>query len=168
MLRGSEVSKDSYHSPVKKIKTIKNLQTESHQQWTMAVVLQLTTCSGKLFQAFTFRHANELGCDIQMNCMSICIALADIDKVRIVTSNWFSSNCRLCASVVQSGSTIEEESSWGAGNSGGLPLCGWVPATCFWQPRLPGTCHVRHTDTHRWSQYLICLYIEVDKVSVFI
>jgi len=29
MLRGSEVSKDSYHSPVKKIKTIKNLQTKS-------------------------------------------------------------------------------------------------------------------------------------------
>ena len=28
MLRGSEVSKDSYDSPVKKIKTIKNLQTE--------------------------------------------------------------------------------------------------------------------------------------------
>jgi len=28
MLRGSEVSKDSYHSPVKKIKTIKNLQTD--------------------------------------------------------------------------------------------------------------------------------------------
>ena len=26
MLRGSEVSKDSYHSPVKKIKTIKNLR----------------------------------------------------------------------------------------------------------------------------------------------
>ena len=26
MLRGSEVLKDSYHSPVKKIKTIKNLQ----------------------------------------------------------------------------------------------------------------------------------------------
>jgi len=60
MLRGSEVSKDSYHSPVKKIKTIKNLQTESHQQWTMAVVLQLTTCYGKLFQAFTLRHTNEL------------------------------------------------------------------------------------------------------------
>jgi len=28
MLRGSEVSKDSYYSPVKIIKTIKNLQTE--------------------------------------------------------------------------------------------------------------------------------------------
>ena len=35
MLRGSEVSKDSYHSPVKKIKTIKNLQTESDRQWTI-------------------------------------------------------------------------------------------------------------------------------------
>ena len=32
---GSEVSKDSYHSPVKKIKTIKNLQTESDRQWTI-------------------------------------------------------------------------------------------------------------------------------------
>ena len=32
MLRGSEVSKDSYHSPVKKIKTVKNLQTESDRQ----------------------------------------------------------------------------------------------------------------------------------------
>jgi len=37
MLRGSEVSKDSYDSPVKKIKTIKNLQTESDRQWTIYV-----------------------------------------------------------------------------------------------------------------------------------
>jgi len=37
MLRGSEVTKDSHHSPIKKIKTIKNLQTESDRQWTIYV-----------------------------------------------------------------------------------------------------------------------------------
>jgi len=40
MLRGSEVLKDSYHSPVKKIKTIKNLQTASDRQWTIYVLIQ--------------------------------------------------------------------------------------------------------------------------------
>jgi len=73
MLRGSEVSKDSYHSPVKKIKTIKNLQTESHQQWTMAVVLQLTTCYGKLFQAFTLRHTNELERQFTLQCCFVIL-----------------------------------------------------------------------------------------------
>jgi len=39
MLRGSEVSKskDSYYSPVKNKKTLKNLQTESDEQWTIYV-----------------------------------------------------------------------------------------------------------------------------------
>jgi len=39
MLKGSEVSKDSYHSPVKNNfkKTIKNLQTESDRPWTIYV-----------------------------------------------------------------------------------------------------------------------------------
>jgi len=37
MLRGSEVSNGSYHSPVKKLQTIKKLQTESDQQWTIYV-----------------------------------------------------------------------------------------------------------------------------------
>ena len=37
MPRGSEVSNDFYHSLVKKIKTIKKLQNESDQQWTIYI-----------------------------------------------------------------------------------------------------------------------------------
>ena len=34
----------------------------------VAVVLQLTTCSGKLFQAFTLRHTNELERQFTLQC----------------------------------------------------------------------------------------------------
>jgi len=58
MLRGSEVSKDS-HSRVKKIKTIKNLQTQSDQQWTVYVLrLKVTVVSqltiSKVLLAFLY------------------------------------------------------------------------------------------------------------------
>jgi len=73
MLRGSEVSKDSYHSPVKKIKTIKKFTnwvrtTVDNLRLKVAVVLQLTTCSGNLFQAFTLRHTNELERQFTLQC----------------------------------------------------------------------------------------------------
>ena len=35
---------------------------------TVAVVLQLTTCSGKLFQAFTLRHTDELERQFTLQC----------------------------------------------------------------------------------------------------
>ena len=53
MLRGSEVSKDSYHSPVKKIKTIKNLQTESDRQRTIYVCHATTSLEQSAGQSQT-------------------------------------------------------------------------------------------------------------------
>ena len=43
MLRGSEVSKDSYHSPVKKIKTIKNLQIKYQELFRQKVISDVAT-----------------------------------------------------------------------------------------------------------------------------
>ena len=71
MLRGSEVSKDSYHSPVKKIKTkIYKLRQIDSGQFTFksGSSFTLTTCSGKLFQAFTLRHTNELERQFTLQC----------------------------------------------------------------------------------------------------
>jgi len=64
-LRGSEVSEDSYHFPVKKIKKLTNHKPKNKSMLynlclKVTTVAHYTMCCGKLFQAFTLRHTDEL------------------------------------------------------------------------------------------------------------